>query len=56
MDLIQDQSPQSPQSPLHKINGRNVFVFDTETTGLPESGPNGWGSYWSYNINDKYEI
>lgn len=55
MELIQDQSPLSPLSPLHKLNSKNIFVFDTETTGLPEKCPNGWGSYWSYNINEKYD-
>ena len=43
------------QTPLQKLNSKNIFVFDTETTGLPEQGPNGWGSYWSYNINEKYD-
>ena len=37
------------------LEGKNIFVFDTETTGLPERSPNGWGSYWSYYINEKYE-
>ena len=42
-------------SPLHKLQGKNIFVFDTETTGLPERGPSGWGSYWFYNLNEKYD-
>ena len=54
---MENTQPQTqPQStPLQKLNGKNIFVFDTETTGLPDRGPSGWGSYWSYNINDKYE-
>ena len=42
-------------SPLKFLEGKNIFVFDTETTGLPERCPNGWGSYWSYFMNEKYE-
>ena len=41
--------------PLKCIEGKNIFVFDTETTGLPERCPNGWGTYWSYFMNEKYE-
>ena len=41
--------------PLKFLEGKNIFVFDTETTGLPEKCPNGWGSYWSYFMNEKYE-
>lgn len=42
-------------SPIKFLEGKNIFVFDTETTGLPERCPNGWGSYWSYFMNEKYE-
>jgi DNA polymerase III epsilon subunit-like protein len=41
------------------LEGKNVFVFDTETTGLPDRVPGGkWGTsseYWSYTMNSKYE-
>lgn len=41
------------------IEGKNVFIFDTETTGLPEKVPGSiWGSpneYWNYQMNDKYK-
>ena len=36
------------------LKGKNVFVFDTETTGLPAKGTK-WGTYWDYKMNDKYE-
>jgi DNA polymerase III epsilon subunit-like protein len=40
------------------LEGKNVFVFDTETTGLPERVPGSkWGTaseYWSYTMNNKY--
>ena len=67
METIQEQPPTpptltptptptlTPPTPLQKLNGKNIFVFDTETTGLPNGSPSGWGSYWSYNINEKYE-
>ena len=42
-------------STLNFLKNKNVFVFDTETTGLPERSPSGWGSYWSYFMNEKYE-
>ena len=49
--------PSAPasESPLKFLEGKNIFVFDTETTGLPDKCPNGWGSYWSYFMNEKYE-
>jgi DNA polymerase III epsilon subunit-like protein len=41
------------------IEGKNVFIFDTETTGLPDKVPGSqWGTpneYWPYNMNDKYK-
>ena len=41
------------------LEGKNVFIFDTETTGLPDRVPGGkWGTtseYWSYTMNSKYE-
>lgn len=37
------------------LKNTNVFVFDTETTGLPAKSPNGWGSFWDYKLNDKYD-
>jgi len=48
-------SPLSQPSPLKCLEGKNIFVFDTETTGLPYKSPNGWGTYWHYNMNEKYE-
>jgi DNA polymerase III epsilon subunit-like protein len=52
----QAQQAQQPQpSPLKFLEGKNILVFDTETTGLPDRCPNGWGSYWSYFMNEKYE-
>ena len=40
------------------LEDRNVFIFDTETTGLPERVPGSkWGSadeYWPYHMNKKY--
>ena len=47
--------PKPKPSPLKFLEGKNILVFDTETTGLPERSPNGWGSYWSYFMNEKYE-
>ena len=45
-------------SKLKFLESKNVFVFDTETTGLPEKVPYAkWGSpneYWSYKMNNKY--
>jgi DNA polymerase III epsilon subunit-like protein len=63
IDILLDSSqPSSPidsssvsTSPLKFLEGKNIFVFDTETTGLPDRCPNGWGSYWSYFMNEKYE-
>ena len=43
---------------LSFLEGKNVMVFDTETTGLPDRVPGTkWGSaseYWPYNMNEKY--
>jgi DNA polymerase III epsilon subunit-like protein len=36
------------KSLLDFMEGKNVLVFDTETTGLPERGPFGFGSYYPY--------
>lgn len=41
-------------SVINFLNGKNIFVFDTETTGLPEKTSK-WGTYWDYNLNEKYE-
>ncbi len=45
-------------SKLAFLESKNVLIFDTETTGLPERVPGArWGSsseYWPYNMNDKY--
>lgn len=45
-------------SAITYLEGKNVLVFDTETTGLPERVPGAkWGSpneYWPYNMNEKY--
>lgn len=43
------------ESAIKFLEGKNIFVFDTETTGLPDKCPNGWGSYWSYFMNEKYD-
>jgi DNA polymerase III epsilon subunit-like protein len=41
------------------LDSKKVFIFDTETTGLPERIPGSkWGSpgeYWSYTMNEKYD-
>ena len=42
-------------SVLDFLTNKRVFVFDTETTGLPAKGPNGFGSYWDFRDNSKYE-
>ena len=43
---------------LSFLEGCNVLIFDTETTGLPDRVPGAkWGSageYWPYHMNDKY--
>jgi len=36
------------------LKDKNVFVFDTETTGLPTKSAQ-WGTYWNYRMNDKYD-
>jgi len=45
-------------SKLDFLEGKNVFIFDTETTGLPERVPGAkWGTaseYWPYNMSSKY--
>lgn len=45
-------------SKLSFLEGKNVLIFDTETTGLPDRVPGTkWGSpseYWPYNMNEKY--
>ena len=41
-------------SVLEFLKGKNVFVFDTETTGLPAKTEK-WGTYWDYKMNDKYD-
>ena len=48
-------SASASASPLKILEGKNIFVFDTETNGLPEKCPNGWGSYWSYFMTEKYD-
>lgn len=46
------------ESKLCFLEGKNVFIFDTETTGLPERVPGAkWGTageYWPYNRSNKY--
>jgi DNA polymerase III epsilon subunit-like protein len=46
------------ESKLGFLEGKNVFIFDTETTGLPDRVPGAkWGSageYWPYHMNEKY--
>ena len=52
-------SSSSSKSVIDFLEGKNVFVFDTETTGLPDRVPGAkWGTsseYWNYTINEKYE-
>ena len=49
----------SSSSQLSFLEGKNVLVFDTETTGLPDRVPGAkWGTaseYWPYNMNEKYD-
>ena len=49
----------SSKSVIDFLEGKNVFVFDTETTGLQDRVPGAkWGTtseYWNYTINEKYE-
>lgn len=46
-------------SQLSFLEGKNILIFDTETTGLPDRVPGTkWGSaseYWPYNMNEKYD-
>lgn len=46
------------KSVIEFLDGKNVFIFDTETTGLPQRVPGGkWGTaseYWDYSMNEKY--
>ena len=46
------------ESVINFLEGKNVFIFDTETTGLPDKVPGSqWGTpseYWDYRMNDKY--
>jgi DNA polymerase III epsilon subunit-like protein len=45
-------------SKLTFLEGKNILVFDTETTGLPERVPGAkWGTageYWPFHMNEKY--
>lgn len=43
-----------PISIINFLSNKNIFVFDTETTGLPAKSQK-WGSYWDYSMNDKYD-
>jgi len=45
---------ESKSSVINFLKGKNVFVFDTETTGLPIKTSK-WGTYWDYKMNDKYD-
>ena len=42
------------KSTIEFLTDKNIFVFDTETTGLPEKSTK-WGTYWDYKLNDKYD-
>jgi len=53
-DSISDPISDST-STIHFLQNKNVFVFDTESTGLPAKPPSGWGSYWDYRLNEKYD-
>ena len=44
----------SNSSVIDFLKNKNVFVFDTETTGLPEKTQK-WGTYWDYKMNNKYD-
>ena len=37
------------------MEGKNVLVFDTETTGLPDPGPAGFNTYWPYQESARYK-
>ena len=45
---------ESKQSVIDFLKNKNVFIFDTETTGLPAKSIK-WGTYWDYRMNDKYD-
>jgi DNA polymerase III epsilon subunit-like protein len=53
-----DRPNKLDNSKLSFLEGRNVLIFDTETTGLPDRVQGAkWGSageYWPYNMNEKY--
>lgn len=42
-------------SVLSFLQGKNVLVFDTETTGLPERKNNKFGEYFPYYMSSKYD-
>jgi len=46
------------ESVISFLEGKNVFIFDTETTGLPDRVPGSrWGTageYWDYRMSEKY--
>jgi hypothetical protein len=46
------------KSVISFLEGKNVFIFDTETTGLPDRVPGSrWGTaseYWDYRMSEKY--
>ena len=42
-------------SVLNFLEGKNVLVFDTETTGLPERKNNKFGEYYPYYMSHKYD-
>ena len=44
----------SKTSVIDFLKNKNVFIFDTETTGLPERTAK-WGTYWNYKMNEKYD-
>jgi DNA polymerase-3 subunit alpha len=44
-----------PESIISFMEGKNVLVFDTETTGLPNIGPCGFGSYYPYYQTEMYK-
>lgn len=48
------ESQKTTETVIDFLKNKNVFIFDTETTGLPERTSK-WGTYWDYKMNDKYD-
>jgi DNA polymerase III epsilon subunit-like protein len=48
------ESQNTKETVIDFLKNKNVFIFDTETTGLPERTSK-WGTYWDYKMNEKYD-